>query len=160
MTEHAPLSPADMAGLSGLALMQGMIEGRFPRAPIAELMAMQGGSAGDGCMVFTGTPGPQHYNPIGTVHGGYAATLLDSCMGCAVHTTLSAGTGYTTVDLNITYIRAMSAATGIVTARGEVISRGRRIATARGSLIDSRGKLIASGTTTCLIFPLSEGAAA
>ncbi len=78
MNEHAPLSPADMAGLPGIALMQGMIEGRFPRAPIAALMAMQGGSAGDGWMVFTGTPGPQHYNPIGTVHGGYAATLLDS----------------------------------------------------------------------------------
>lgn len=160
MTEHAPLSPADMAGLPGIALMQGMIEGRFPRAPIAALMAMQGGSAGDGWMVFTGTPGPQHYNPIGTVHGGYAATLLDSCMGCAVHTTLSAGTGYTTIDLNITYIRAMSATTGIVTARGEVISRGRRIATARGSITDSRAKLIASGTTTCLIFPLSDGASA
>ncbi len=81
-------------------------------------------------------------------------------MGCAVHTTLSAGTGYTTIDLNITYIRAMSATTGIVTARGEVISRGRRIATARGSITDSRAKLIASGTTTCLIFPLSDGASA
>ena len=156
MNEHTPLSAAEMAGLSGLALMQGMIEGRFPRAPIAELMAMAGGSAGEGWMVFTGHPGPQHYNPIGTVHGGYAATLLDSCMGCAVHTTLPAGTGYSTIDLNITYIRAMTAATGEVTARGEVISTGKRIATARGTLTDSQGRVIATGVTTCLIFPIGE----
>lgn len=142
--------------LSGLQLMQGMIEGRFPRAPIAELMAMTGGDAGEGWMVFKGRPGPQHYNPIGTVHGGYAATLLDSCMGCAVHTTLAAGTGYSTIDLNITYIRAMTAATGEISARGEVISAGKRIATARGTITDSQGRIIATGTTTCLIFPAGE----
>nr|WP_310522799.1 PaaI family thioesterase [Polymorphobacter sp.] len=145
------LTAANPASLSGLALMQGMMEGRFPRAPFAELLAMDGGSAGEGWVVFTGHPGPQHYNPIGSVHGGYAAFLLDSCMGCAIHTTLAAGIGYTTVDLNITYLKAMTARTGDVTARGEVISSGRRIATARGTLTDSEGRLLATGTTTCLI---------
>ena len=108
--------------------------------------------------MFTGEPGPQHYNPLGTVHGGYAATLLDSCMGCAVHTMLKAGTGYTTIDLNVTYLRAMTAATGRVEARGEVITAGRRVATARGTLTDTRGKLIATATTSCLVFPLEPEA--
>ena len=94
---------------------------------------------------------------IGTVHGGHAVTQLNSCMGCAVHTGLSAGTGYTTVDLNITYLRAMTDNTGPVTARGEVISCGRRIATARGVLTDSQGRTIATGTTTCLVLQPEAG---
>jgi uncharacterized protein (TIGR00369 family) len=152
----ASISPADLAQHSGLELMQGMFAGRFPRAPIGMLMAMNGGSAGQGWVEFIGTPGPQHFNPIGTVHGGYAATLLDSCMGCAVHTTLAAGFGYSTIDLNITYIRAMTDRTGPVTARGEVISAGKRIATARGTLTDGEGRIIATGITTCLVFPTGE----
>jgi uncharacterized protein (TIGR00369 family) len=152
MTTSSP----DLPRLSGLQLMQGMFAGNFPRAPIASLMAMDGGSAGEGWVEFIGTPGTQHYNPIGTVHGGYAATLLDSCMGCAVHTTLAAGFGYSTIDLNVTYIRAMTARTGPVTARGEVISTGKRIATARGTLADAEGRVIATGVTTCLVFPIGE----
>jgi uncharacterized protein (TIGR00369 family) len=139
------------ASLSGLELMQGMVAGLFPPAAIAKLMNMRAGSAGEGWVEFIGTPGREHYNPIGSVHGGYAATLLDSCMGCAVHTTLPAGIGYTTVDLNITYLRAMTDLTGDVIARGDVISSGRRIATARGTLTDSQGRTIATGITTCLI---------
>lgn len=150
------ISAADLARHSGLELMQGMFAGRFPRAPISALMAMNGGSAGEGWVEFIGTPGPQHYNPIGTVHGGFAATLLDSCMGCAVHTTLPAGFGYSTIDLNITYIRAMTGDTGAVTARGEVISAGKRVATARGTLTDSEGRIVATGVTTCLVFPIGE----
>ncbi|MBC7505792.1 MAG: PaaI family thioesterase [Sandarakinorhabdus sp.] len=149
-----PIAPADLAGLPGLALMQGMFDGRYPPPPISQLMAMHGNAAGEGWVSFIGHPGPEHYNPIGSVHGGYAATLLDSCMGCAVHTTLAAGIGYTTIDLNITYIRGMTAETGAVTARGEVISSGRRVATARGTLTDAKGRVLATGTTTCLIFPL------
>jgi uncharacterized protein (TIGR00369 family) len=137
--------------LNGLELMQGMVAGVLPGAAIAALMNMRAGAAGEGWVEFIGTPGREHYNPIGSVHGGYAATLLDSCMGCAVHTTLPAGIGYTTVDLNITYLRAMTDATGDVIARGDVISSGRRIATARGTLTDSQGRTIATGTTTCLI---------
>lgn len=152
MTANAPIAPADLASLPGLALMQGMFAGTLPRAPISALMAMRGGEAGEGWVTFIGNPGPEHYNPIGSVHGGYAATLLDSCMGCAIHTTLAAGIGFTTIDLNITYIRGMTAATGEVTARGEVISSGRRVATARGTLTDAGGRVLATGTTTCLIF--------
>lgn len=136
--------------------MQGMFAGSFPRAPIATLMAMTDGSAGEGWVEFIGMPGAQHYNPIGTIHGGYAATLLDSCMGCAVHTTLAAGFGYSTIDLNITYLRAMTDKTGAVTARGEVISTGKRIAAARGTLTDANGRIIATGITTCLVFPVDE----
>ena len=150
----ASISPADLATRPGLALMQAMFAGDLPRAPISVLMAMRGGEAGAGWITFIGTPGPEHYNPIGSVHGGYAATLLDSCMGCAVHTTLAVGIGYTTIDLNITYIRGMTATTGEVTARGEVISSGRRVATARGTLTDASGRVLATGITTCLIIPM------
>lgn len=150
------VADADLAALPGLRLMQGVAEGRSPEAPLAELMDFAGGGAGEGWVVSHGHPGPQHLNPLGTVHGGDAATLLDSCMGCAVHTTLAAGIGYSTVDLKITYLKAMPATIGEVTARGEVISSGRRIATARGTLTDAQGRLLATGTTTCLIFPADE----
>ena len=136
---------------SGLELIERLVSGSMPPAGIMRLMNMSGGDAGAGWVAFRGLPGREHYNPIGSVHGGYAATLLDSCMGCAIHTTLPAGVGYTTVDLNITYLRAMSDSTGEVTARGEVISSGRRIATARGSITDGQGRVIATGTTTCLV---------
>ncbi len=158
MTSNAPLDPVVLARLPGLALMRGMLAGTYPRAPIAQLMAMAGGEAGEGWLTFIGTPGLEHYNPLGTVHGGYAATLLDSCMGCAVHTTLAAGFGFTTIDLNITYLKAMTVDTGPVTARGDVISSGRRIATARGTLTDGNGRTLATGTTTCLVFPIGEAA--
>ncbi len=144
--------------LSGLELIRGMLEGRLPGAPIAELFGMRGREVAEGLVVFEGVPEARHYNPLGTVHGGFAATLLDSAMGCAVHTTLGAGTLYTTVDLAITYVRPITVATGIVTARGEVIASGRRIATAQGRLLDANGRLLAHGTTTCLVFPAADAA--
>ena len=153
---RAPLDPALMRTLTGLELMQRMFAGELPSAPISGLMGMHGGEAGSGFTVFKALPGGQHYNPSGSVHGGFAATVLDTCLGCAVHTTLAAGIGYTTIDLNITYLRAMTEHTGEVTARGEVITSGRRIATARGTLVDSEGRLLATGTTSCLVFPLVE----
>ncbi len=157
MTAYAadsrPIDPATLAALPGIDIIRAMIAGDLPRAPIGALIGMEAGEAGDGWVVFTGTPGPQHYNPIGSVHGGYAATLLDSCMGCAIHTRPGAGTGYTTIDLHVTYVRAMTTETGLVTARGDVISAGRRVATAQGSLTDSRGRLLATATTRCLVFP-------
>ncbi|WP_207791520.1 PaaI family thioesterase [Sandaracinobacteroides saxicola] len=151
----APLPKDALASMSGLELMQAMASGALPRAPIGELMGFNGMSVGDGWVEFFATPTAAHYNPIGTVHGGFAATLLDSCMACAVHTRVAAGFGYTTVDLNITYLKAMTDATGRVTARGEVISASKRIATARGSIVDAEGRLLATGTTTCLVFPLT-----
>jgi uncharacterized protein (TIGR00369 family) len=107
-----------------------------------------------GRAVFEGNPSFGHYNPIGSVHGGFAATMLDSCMACAVQSTLDAGMGYTTVEFKITYIRPMLETTGVVRAIGNVINVGRRIGVSEGKLVDAQGKVLAHGTTSCLIFPL------
>lgn len=155
-TPHTPLPREAVATMTGLELMRAMVGGTLPGAPIGAVMNMRGVAADPGTMTFEGTPGPEHYNPLGTVHGGYAATLLDSCMGCAVHTTLAAGMGYTSIDINITYVRAITTATGPVTARGEVINAGRRIATARGTLTDAGGKILAHGTSSCLIIEMPK----
>jgi uncharacterized protein (TIGR00369 family) len=152
--ERMPLPAAAVATMTGLDLMRGVIDGSLPGAPIAGLMNMRGVHAEHGVVVFEGTPGPEHYNPLGGVHGGYAATLLDSAMGCAVHSTPPVGVGFTTIDINITYVRAITAATGPVTARGEVINAGRRVGTVRGTLTDAGGKVLAHGTSSCLIFPI------
>ena len=151
---RSPLPRDAVARMTGLDLMRAMVDGTLPGAPIGDLMNMRGIVAEHGVVVFEGTPGPEHYNPLGTVHGGYAATLLDSCMGCAVHTTLAAGIGFTSIDINVTYIRAITAATGPVTARGEVINVGRRVGTVRGTLTDAGGKVLAHGTSSCLIFAI------
>ncbi len=125
----------------------------MPAPPIAELFGFQIVEAEHGRAVFALEPAEWMYNPIGMVHGGVAATLLDSCMGCAVHTTLAAGVGYTTTDVQVRYIRAMSSASGRVLAEGRVVHAGRRTATAEGRLfLESDGKLIAHGSTGCTIF--------
>jgi uncharacterized protein (TIGR00369 family) len=144
--------PEVAATMSGLELLRGMIAGRFPGPPIMELIGFRLVEVETGRAVFTGTPGFQHYNPLGTVHGGYAATLLDSCMGCSVHTTLPKGTGYTTLEFKVSLVRAVTADTGPVRAEGKVISSGRRVATAEGRLTDAGGRLLAHATTTCLVF--------
>ena len=107
-----------------------------------------------GRVVFSYEPVFDHYNPLGSIHGGIAATLLDSVMGCAIHTTLKAGVGYTTLEIKVNYVRAMTDKTGTAKAEGKIINVGSRVATAEGRLVDSAGKLLAHGTTTCLIFPL------
>ena len=137
--------------MSGLEYLRALGSGELPRSPIAVLMDMTGLDAEEGRVVFHGVPGEQHYNPIGVVHGGFAATLLDSAMGCAIQSTLPAGVGYTTLELKINYVRPLTAATGPVRAIGEVIHRGSRVATAEGRLEDEAGKLYAHGTTTCMI---------
>jgi uncharacterized protein (TIGR00369 family) len=101
-------------------------------------------------------PDERHYNPLGTVHGGYAATLLDSCMGCAVHSLLEAGIGYTTMEFKVTLMRPLTSGMGKVRAIGTALNRGRRTAYAEGRLVDERDRLLAHGTTTCLLFPLAE----
>ncbi|SRR5258706_10151255 len=143
-----------LKALSGLEFMRGIADGRLPRPPISELMGFDAAEVEEGRIVFLGTPGPQHCNPIGSVHGGYAATLLDSCMGCAVHSSLPAGMGYTTLELKVSYLRAMTIDTGVVRAEGRVLSSGRRAAFAEGSLTDQKGRILGHATTTCLIFPL------
>ncbi len=152
--QYGVVSPDILKSVSGLDFLRGVSNGLYPRPPIAGLVGFDAVEVEEGKAVFSGTPGSQHYNPIGSIHGGYAATLLDSCMGCAVHTTLPAGMGYTTLELKVSYLRAMTMETGIVRAEGRIISSGRRAAFAEGSLTDRNGRLLAHATTTCLIFPL------
>lgn len=122
-----------------------------PIAPIAELLGMSAVVVEPGEVVLELTPGPQHYNPIGTVHAGVAATLLDSAMGCAVQTRLEPGVGYTTADLHVHYVRALTDRTGPVRGEGRVVHLGRRTATAEGRVVDADGKLYAHGSCTCII---------
>jgi uncharacterized protein (TIGR00369 family) len=126
-----------------------MIE--LPPAPIAELVGFDLVELGEGRASFAMDPAERHYNPLGTVHGGIAATLLDSAMGCAVHTTLGEGERYTTLELKVNYVRAITEATGRVIASGSVIHRGGRVATAEARLTDEDGRLLAHATSTCLI---------
>jgi uncharacterized protein (TIGR00369 family) len=140
--------------LAGLEFMRGIMEGRFPPPPIAAALKFALVEVEDGRAVFEGVPEFAFYNPIGMVHGGYAATLLDSCMGCAVHAALPAGQAYTTLEFKINFVRPITDKTGRVRAEGRVIHPGSRAATAEGHIRDAQGKLLAHGTTTCLIFPL------
>jgi uncharacterized protein (TIGR00369 family) len=137
--------------LSGMEYVRQIFDGELPPPPIAELMGFRGVEFDHGRAIFEMTPGPQHYNPIGTVHGGVALTLLDSAMGCAVHTTLEAGVGYTTLEVKTNFVRAITADTGLIRCEVTVVHSGARIATAEGRLIDAAGRLLAHGTTTCLI---------
>ena len=137
--------------LSGLEYIQAIIGGELPAPPIAELVGFRLVEAEPGRAVFEMEPGPQHYNPIGSVHGGVAMTLLDSAMGVAVHTLLEPGVGYTTLELKTNFVRPMTVDTGLVRCEGNVLHSGSRVATAEGKLTDANGKLLAHGTTTCLI---------
>ena len=138
-------------GLTGLEYMRRLISGEFPAPPISKLLGFRLASVAEGEAVFECVPGEQHYNPIGVVHGGLPMTLLDSAMGCAVHTLLPAGTGYTTLEVKVNMVRAITHETGVVRALGKVIHHGRSTATAEGRLEDSAGKLYAHGSTTCII---------
>ena len=140
--------------MDGLLLFREMEAGRLPAPPICKALGIRLAEVEHGRVVFVYTPVFEHYNPLGSVHGGIAATLLDSVMGCCIHTTLKAGTGYTTVEIKVNYVRAMTDKTGPVRAEGRVINVGSRIATSEGRLIDSAGRLLAHGTTTCLMFPI------
>jgi len=146
------LIPKATAGKSGLEALRDAFEGRLPPPPIAETMGIEGVHVEEGTAVFEGEPAEYLYNPIGVVHGGFAMTLLDSAMGCAVHSTLKVGERYTTLEVKTNFVRPITLETGRVRCEGTVIHRGRTIATAEGKLIaiDS-GKLLAHGTTTCLI---------
>jgi uncharacterized protein (TIGR00369 family) len=138
--------------MSGLDFVRALARGELPPPPIAELMGFALVDADDGYALFRGEPGEQHLNPIGSVHGGFAATLLDSALGCAVHTTLPAGIGYSTLELSVNLVRGMTPATGPVLAEGRVLHTGRRTATAEAKLTaEQGGALLAHGTTTCLI---------
>jgi uncharacterized protein (TIGR00369 family) len=140
-------------GLSGLEVLQRIAKRELPRPPIGALMDFTLAEVSPGRAVFTAEPAEFHYNPIGVVHGGLAATLLDSAMGCAVHSMLPPGVGYTTLEIKVNFVRPLTAATGLVRSEGTVVHMGSRTATAEGRLVDRAGKLYAHGTTTCLVLP-------
>lgn len=152
VTWQDPLPTATAgAELAGLDYMRSVAAGEMP-PPIAVLLRMGPVEIAEGRVVFEGEPGEEHYNPIGVVHGGYAATVLDSAIGCAVHTTLEPGVGYSTLTLEAKFVRPITRDTGVVRCEAEVLHRGRRQATAAARLVDAgSGKLLAHGTGTCLI---------
>ena len=137
--------------MPGAAFLRAIAEGKLPPPPIANLMGFDIVEVGEGEVVFSVEPREFHYNPIGMVHGGLAATLLDSAMGCAVHSLLPEGRAYTTLELKVNFIRALRGDTGVVRAIGKVVHLGGKVATAEGRLVDSAGKLYAHATTTCLL---------
>lgn len=149
----------DLRSRSGAEFFDAIGRGELPMAPIGETLDFWPVEWEPGRMVFQGTPSVAHYNPLGSVHGGWIAAILDSSVGCAVHSTLPAGTGYTTVELKLNYVRAVTAESGPLRAEGKVIHVGKQIATAEGRLHDARGRLYAHATTTCLVFELPARAA-
>jgi uncharacterized protein (TIGR00369 family) len=145
-------TPAQIQGMSGLELMQAMLAGELPYPHIADTLDFSLIEVAHGKAVFQGRPQRKHYNPMGTVHGGWFATLLDSALGCAVHTTLPAGMAYTTAELGVNIVRAAREDTGPLRAMGQVVHSGRQLATAEARIIGPDGKLYAHATTTCLVF--------
>ena len=140
--------------MSGIDFLRAICDGRLPAPPIAELLGFRLVEVDTGHAVFEIQPGEQHYNPIGAVHGGLAMTLLDSAMGCAVHTHMAAGSGYTTLEAKTNLVRPVTAESGTLRAIGKVLHIGSRVATAEGRLVDAAGKLYAHASTTCIV--LSE----
>lgn len=151
-------TPEMLANKSGLEVMQAMLVGQLPYPHIADTLDFALVEVELGRAVFQGTPQLKHYNPIGSVHGGWYATLLDSALGCAVHTTMPAGRGYTTAELGVNIVRAASLKTGPLRAIGTVLHTGRQLATAEARIVGPDGKLYAHATTTCLVFDLPSGA--
>ena len=145
--------PADRRReMSGIEFVRGLAEGTLPLNTIARTLGYDVTEAENGRVVVTATPDDTHLNPAGTVHGGLAATLLDSCMGLAIWSTLEKGIGQTTLEFKISLVRPITPETGVIRAEGVVLNRGRRVGTAEGRITDDRGRLLAHGTTTCLIF--------
>ena len=148
------VTPAQFAGRSGLEVMQAILAGELPYPPIARTLDFLLVEVGEGHAAFQGTPGPSHFNPMGGVHGGWYATLLDSALGCAVHTMMPAGRAYTTAELSVNLVRAIGPKVQRVRAEGKVVHCGRQLATAEARLVGPDGTLYAHATTTCLVFDL------
>jgi uncharacterized protein (TIGR00369 family) len=145
-----PLAQA-ARGMSGLEFLLAVRDGKLPPAPIQQLVGMRLAEVEAGRAVWEHTPGEQHYNPIGTAHAGIAATLLDSAMACAVHSTLPQGKGYTTLEFKLNLVRAVTVKSGLLRATGRVVHGGKSTATAEARLEDAAGALYAHATTTCII---------
>jgi uncharacterized protein (TIGR00369 family) len=149
-----PMPGAEAAKeMSGLEYLRAILRGEQPAAPMAHLVGFGFVEVEEGRVVFECVPAEYHYNPIGAAHGGLACTLVDSAMGCAVHTMLPTGAGYTTVELKVNFLRPITVQTGRLLCEGEAIHVGGRVATAEARLTDEAGKLYAHATTTCMIFP-------
>jgi len=156
--DPAPTAKAAFS-MAGVAFLRAIAERRLPPPPIANLMGFDIEEVGEGRVIFAVDPQEYHYNPIGMVHGGLAATLLDSAMGCAVHSMLPEGRAYTTLEIKVSYVRPLKHDTGRIQAIGKVVHLGGKVATAEGSVIDRAGKLYAHATTTCLLVNLAARSA-
>src|SRR6201995_4171132 len=152
--------PVDvMASMSGLDFVRAIFAKQLPEPPIMQTVEPFDCAVEAGLVVIHSVPALRHYNPIGSVHGGYAAILLDSAMGLAVQSTLPAGTGYTTLEFKISFVRGMSEATGVIRTEGRVLNAGRRVATAEARITDAKDRLLAHATTTCLVLEFRKGSA-
>ena len=157
MVQEIGVAPLDkIASYDGIGFLKAIIDGTLPKPPIADLLGFDLVEVESGKAVFEGLPEFRHYNPIGTVHGGFALTLMDSCMSCAVQTMLQQGEIYTTLELKVNLVRAITKDTGKIRATGRLIHRGRTTGTAEGDIRDAAGNLLAHGTTTCVIFPAKK----
>jgi uncharacterized protein (TIGR00369 family) len=152
-TSYGVVPAETLLAQDGLTFLRGLMSGRFPAPPITETLGFALTEVEHGRAVFSGAPQWRHYNPIGTVHAGFAATLLDSALACAVHSTLARGESYTTLEIKVNLVRPLTEATGPVRAEGRLLHRGRTLGTAEGDLKDAGGKLYAHASTTCMIFP-------
>jgi uncharacterized protein (TIGR00369 family) len=146
-----------MAAMPGIDFVRAIFDGKLPAAPIMQNIEPFDSTAEPGIVVMHSIPGFRHYNPIGSVHGGYAATLLDSAMGLAIHSMLPAGTGYTTLEFKVSFIKGMTKDSGAVRTEGRTLNVGRRAATAEARITDAKGRLLAHATTTCLVFEIPKG---
>ena len=146
--------PDQLAGRSGMEILDSISAGHLPQPPMGDTLDFIPIQIESGKAIFQGRPHKRHYNPMGTVHGGWFAAMLDSALGCAVHSTLPAGKGYTTLDLTISIVRALTDAVPFVRAEGKIVHAGRQVATSEALILGPDGKLYAHATTTCLIFDI------
>jgi uncharacterized protein (TIGR00369 family) len=154
--EYGVTRTETMASMPGIDFVRAIFTGKLPEPPIMQSIEPFDCTAEPGVVVINSIPGFRHYNPIGSVHGGYAAILLDSAMGLAVHSMLPAGTGYTTLEFKISFIKGMTEDTGPVRTEGRTLNVGRRAATAEARITDAKGRLLAHATTTCLVFEIPK----
>jgi uncharacterized protein (TIGR00369 family) len=151
------ITAAAAPGMSGLEFLRAIRDGKLPPAPIAALMGFRPAEIEEGYVVFEGAPDESVYNPIGMVHGGLVCTLADTVAACAVHSTLPAGLGYTSIDLNVSYTRPVTRDSGQLRATGEVVKPGRRVAFSKAEIVDGNGKVVATATSSCLIIHPAQG---
>ena len=154
MIHYGVVTPDILKSYDGLGFAKAIADGTLPQPPICELLNFHLVEAEYGRAAFEGIPEFRHYNPIGTVHGGFAATLLDSALGVAIFSTLAKGDAWTTLELKVNFVRALTKDSGPVRAEGRIVHRGRTVATSEGDLKDRAGKLYAHASTTCMIFPV------